>query len=115
MELSEETKQLLTEALRSHESCVHTDPSLCNMLILAEVSMVRGDAVTTEEEMEACGHFLTNQVLESLLLKGIVEPVGISDDGEFFLGLTAAGEAEHERIKQEQPEWLKFFDQGKEE
>lgn len=91
MELDEDTKDYLRLGIESHRHCVHKNPTYCHMLILAELAMRRGYPVSTQEEIDACGHFIADAVLESLILKGLVEMSGMSEDGQMLVGLTEAG------------------------
>lgn len=100
MELDQETKDTLRLALDSHQYCGHDDPSICHMLIIAELSIRRGFPVTSDEELDACG-YIADAVLESLILKGYVETTGLTEDGDFTLGLTEAGYEMEEIIKKE--------------
>ncbi len=95
MELNEATQDILRLALDSHQYCRHQDPALCHALITVELGLRRGYPVSLDEELEACGKFIADAVLESLILKGMVETVGISEDGDFLLGLTEAGVQRH--------------------
>lgn len=91
MELDNKTKDNLRLALESHIHCRHENPTYCHMLILAELAMRRGYPVISDEELDACGGFIADAVLESLILKGMVEVMGVTEDGDFTLGLTEAG------------------------
>lgn len=95
MELSESTKENIRLALESHKKCVHTDAAMCYTLTLCEVEILEGELLS-EEMMEECRNFMADAVLEGLILKGIVEVVGVSEDGEFMVGLTDAGEAAYD-------------------
>lgn len=96
--LSEEHQELIRQALESHKNCAHDDAQLCFTLTLLEVEL-RMDGYLTEEEIEASRTFIADYILESLILKGIIEPTGITDEGEFYLGLTDAGEEAYEGIQ----------------
>lgn len=100
MALSEELKTLIRESMLSHQTCAHKDPSLCYLLILTEVEL-RQDAVIEEDEMEAVRNFIVDFVIEGLILKGMMEPMGISPEGDFFLGLTEKGRQAEEQIRRE--------------
>lgn len=101
MELTEQDKDYLRLAMSAHDYCGHEDSSFCSMLILAELALRRGRPITTDEEINACGYFIADEVLTSLILKGVVEVVGVSEEGDFELGLTEAGLKTYERSKDE--------------
>lgn len=90
MELAEETKDLVRLALDSHQSCVH-DARLCHLLIMCEIGFRRHHGVQDDGEIEAISRYLTDCVLSDLMLKDMVEPVGLTEDGEFLIGLTQRG------------------------
>lgn len=103
MALDEETKENLRLGIESHRHCAHKDPTFCHMLILAELAMRRGYPVTSDEELEECGHFIADAVLESLILKGLVEMSGMSEDGQMMVGLTEAGmEIAHNKFEEKE-------------
>jgi hypothetical protein len=91
-QLDDETKELVKHALESHRHCVHNDPELCKVLILSEVALYRGEP-PSNEEIIAIGYFLADTILEQLILKGMVEVSGISEDGDFMVALTEQGRA----------------------
>lgn len=91
MNLTDETKEDLRLAIASHQYCIHDEPAFCHMLIIAELAMRQGRAVHDDEEIDAIGHFIADAVLESLILKGMVEVAGVDENGELMVGLTNAG------------------------
>lgn len=91
MELSGETKDDLRLALASHQTCIHEDPAYCHMLIIAELALRQRRQIADNEEIDAIGHFIADAVLESLMLKGMIEVAGLDENGEFMIGLTEAG------------------------
>lgn len=91
MKLDDESQEAIRLALKSHRGCVHEDAVLCHALILSELAMRRGYPVISDEELEACGHFIADVTLENLILKGYVEVAGVSDEGELMVGLTEMG------------------------
>lgn len=91
MVLSDDTQAALRVAILSHQTCVHEDPVLCHMLIIAELAMREGRAINDDDEIDAIGHFIADAVLESLVLKGMVEVTGLDENGGFMVGLTEAG------------------------
>ena len=92
MKLTDQDKEYVALALESHRTCVHEKPHLCSILIVTEVELRRGKAIESDEEFEAMGHCIADLLLESLILKGLVETVGVTEDGEFLIGLTPDGE-----------------------
>lgn len=92
MELDQLTKELLRKALDAHQHCGHTGAEVCNFLIVCEAAFLRERTFEKNEELEAVQIFLTDIVLENLILKGVVETTGLTEDGEFLLGLTDLGE-----------------------
>lgn len=101
MKLDEETQQNLRLALKSHRGCFHEDAVLCHALILSELAMRRGYPVTSDEELESCGYFIADVTLEGLILKGLVEVVGVDEEGELLVGLTKDGHTAVEENKLE--------------
>jgi hypothetical protein len=96
MILDDETQENLRLALQSHQFCVHHGAAMCHMLILAELAIRRGYPVTSDEELEACGHFIADEVLQSLILKGFVSMDGVDENGQIMMGLTEAGRNRYE-------------------
>lgn len=96
--ISEPLKELVEQALRSHETCAHFDIQLCSFLIMVEVEVLHPENLT-EEEYGGCIEHIANLTLESLILKGIVEARGIDESGDFLIGLTEEGERSFEEIK----------------
>lgn len=95
MTLSDADKDLIRLALESHNHCVH-DSELCYTLIMVEFEIRRGVGLD-DEEIEAARLFLTDQIVEGLILKGVIEVSGIdAETGEFYIGLTEAGEQAYE-------------------
>jgi hypothetical protein len=90
MKLDDETQQAIRLAVESHRYCIHDSAVLCHALILSELGMRRGYPVA-EEEIEACGFFIADVTLENLILKGLIEVSGVSEDGDMLVGLTEAG------------------------
>lgn len=88
MTLDQDTKDYLRQALLSHETCAHGDNTLCFVLMLSEASIRRGRPIQDDEEVDECGGFLADCVLESLILKGVVEVDGMTENGDFVLGFT---------------------------
>lgn len=106
MELTIETKTALRVAIASHQTCVHENPVFCHMLIISELAMRQGRTINDDDEIDAIGHFIADAVLESLMLKGLVEVAGLDENGGFMVGLTQEGwEAANNRyIKEEDDE-----------
>lgn len=96
--LSEEHQELIRIALESHKNCAHEEAQLCFALTLLEVEL-RMDGYLNEEEIEASRTFISDYILESLILKGIIEPTGITEEGDFYLGLTDAGEEAYDELQ----------------
>lgn len=94
MKLDQDTKDYLRHALLSHETCRHDDNALCFVLMLSEASIRRGRPIEDDDEVEEAGGFLADCVLESLILKGIVEVDGMTEDGDFILGFTQVDDEE---------------------
>lgn len=103
MAIDETLKEYIRKALSSHESCAHNDASMCYSLVLCEVEMLLG-RLLEEEEIEQCRNVIADTVLEGLILKGMVEVTGISEDGEFMVGLTETGEESYNEIREEREE-----------
>lgn len=104
MTLDDATKDFIRRGLDAHVYCGHNDASLCYTLTLIEAEIRRGEEFS-EEEVEASRIFIADSILEGLILKGMIEPVGIDpDSGDFYVGLTAAGEEAYEHIRQEKGE-----------
>lgn len=99
MKLDDTTQECIRAAIASHRACVHEDPVLCHALILSELAMRRGYPANSDEELEACGHYIADVTLENLILKGYVEVAGVSEDGELLVGLTEAGMSAVEDIE----------------
>lgn len=95
MTLSDKDKDLIRLSLESHNHCIH-EAELCYTLILIEFELRRGEGLN-DEEIELARNFLADQVIENLVLKGVVEVTGIdSETGEFYIGLTETGEQAYE-------------------
>lgn len=97
MTLNQEIKDLIRLALDSHVGCAHNTAELCYALTLVEVGLRRENPLS-DEEYEASRPFIADCILEKLILRGLIEPVGIDNEtGDFYLGLTSAGEAVYEQ------------------
>lgn len=99
MTLDDITKELLRSALESHTSCAHSDPQICNYLILTEAALIRERDFEEDEELVSAQHFLADCVLEGLILKGLIQVEGMTEDGEFLIGLTDEGKIAEEEIR----------------
>lgn len=89
MQVDETTKAFIRKAMESHKSCDHIgEPEMCHMLILGEAAIRRGYAIEDEEELDACGRYIADYVLESLILKGVVEPFGVDEEGRMTVRVT---------------------------
>lgn len=82
-------RDLACIALESHQKCKH-EPAMCYLLISAEIGFRLGSDLT-EDEFRAVGTIIADLTIESLILKGFVEPVGISEEGDMLFGVTEAG------------------------
>lgn len=100
MAMDEILRESVKIALSSHDTCNHNDPSMCYSLVLCEVEILFG-RLLDEEEIEDCRKAIADIVLEGLILKGMVEVTGVSEDGEFWIGLTEEGEEAYSEIREE--------------
>lgn len=94
--LDSQLQDLIILAMTSHESCGHDDPALCFTLCVLETE-IRLLRELTNEEAEESRLFFLDQILEGLILKGMVEPTGLNEEGDFVLGLTEQGRTAYER------------------
>lgn len=95
MSLSDADKDLIRLSLESHNHCVH-EAELCFTLVLIEFELRRGVGLD-DDEIELARTFLTDSIVEGLVLKGMIEVTGIdSETGEFYIGLTETGEQAYE-------------------
>ena len=106
MILDDATQDYIRLALQSHQTCAHETSVLCHALILAEAELRRGYPIESDEEVEACAFFIADATLESLLLKGLIEVEGLSESGEFTIGLTEAGYHAVEEVQKREEENL---------
>ena len=104
MKLDELTQESIRLALESHRYCIHEDAVLCHALVLSEVAMRRGYSITSDEELEACGHFIADVTLEGLILQGLISVAGVDENGEMMVELTEAGHAAAEQIEERNKE-----------
>lgn len=99
--LSDTDKELIRLSLQSHNNCIHSS-ELCSTLIFIEFELRRGKELT-DEEIEATKLFLTDAIVEGLVLKGMMEVTGIdSETGQFYIGLTEEGELAYEEFRKEE-------------
>jgi len=104
VELNEITKDALRLSLESHRYCNHETSGLCHALILFETALRRGETIIDDDEIEACGKYVADCVLEGLILKGVMEVTGVDDNGNFFVGLTEEGELAFEEARKQTEE-----------
>lgn len=95
-----ELRELVGIALMSHENCAHQESTMCYLLISAEVGLMLDETIS-EEKFKQIGTLIADLVLESLILKGMVEPSGIDENGEMLFGVTDNGNKSLEEARKE--------------
>lgn len=73
---------------------------MCYLLISAEVGLMLDETIS-EEKFKQIGTLIADLVLESLILKGMVEPSGIDENGEMLFGVTDNGNKSLEEARKE--------------
>lgn len=95
-----ELRNLVELALASHETCAHQEPNMCYLLISAEIGLMTGETLD-EDQFKQIGTLVADLVLESLVLKGMMEPSCLNEDGEMLFSVTDAGNQSLEEARRE--------------
>lgn len=90
--LSERLKDALIVENKEHGHCTHYNADHCYHLIVFGALLRSGEESLTREDHEEAINFVVSEIINSLILKGMIEVGSMSPEGDMTYIPTEAGE-----------------------